>query len=639
MSNGRQNVKTKHPVDQVPPITQLSVLSIQHVLAFYAGAVIVPLVISQALKLDATTTIHLINADLFTCGIATIIQSVGFWKVGVRLPLIQGVTFTAVSPIIAIGLGADNLQNGLPQIYGSIIISGLFTFLAAPYFSKLIRFFPPVVTGTVLTIMGVTLISVSAGDIAGFDPTSPPNPKNLAYALGTLALIVLVQRIFKGFMATISVLIGLVTGTICAAFLGDVTLDNVSASPWVGITTPFYFGWPQFSLMGAISMIIVMAITMVETTGDVFAAGEVVDKRITSQDIKAALRADGISTLLGGVLNSFPYTCFAQNVGLVRLTRVSSRWVVAAAGGIMIVLGLLPKAGAIVAAIPHAVLGGASIAMFANVAIVGIQTLSRVNMRDDKNAVIVSTSLGLAMLVTLRPGISEILPSWATILFASGITLGSLSAIFLNLIFNHLPSRFSSQITRDEKGRTYSMEELNALPPTEFQKVLSPLFNTLAWPLEQAGRAVPFKDVEDLSQNIQAQIAAADDSHKIELIRDYPDMEQLLFVPSTDASAITQDRGSLALDTLSSQQREKLHALCEAYKKRFGFPFVARLAPAMSFEDILEFGAKRMDHEPSIELNVAIAQVCEITLDRFGSLLADANPVGSSWARKFEALD
>ncbi|OKL47700.1 uracil-xanthine permease [Boudabousia liubingyangii] len=628
----------KHPVDVVPPAGQLAVLSIQHVLAFYAGAVIVPLVISQALKLDEATTIHLINADLFTCGIATIIQSVGIWKIGVRLPLIQGVTFTAVSPIIAIGLSAPE-GHGLPQIYGSIIISGIFTFLAAPYFAKLIRFFPPVVTGTVLTIMGVTLISVSAGDIAGQDPTATPLGKNLAYALGTLALIVLVQRVFKGFMATISVLIGLVVGTGVALVLGDASFSNVANSPYLGVTTPFYFGWPEFSLMGAISMIIVMAITMVETTGDVFAAGEVVDKRITANDITAALRADGVSTLLGGVLNSFPYTCFAQNVGLVRLTRVSSRWVVAAAGGIMIVLGLIPKAGAVVAAIPHSVLGGASIAMFANVAIVGIQTLSRVNMRDDKNAVIVSTSLGLAMLVTLRPGIANTLPSWATILFASGITLGSLSAIFLNLIFNHLPPTFRSKVTRTSKdGRGYTLEELNQSSVPEFVGALSDLFNTVTWPLERVAASGPFESTESLATALQATISSASASEKVELIKDYPDMEQLLF-GSPEEGVLTKDRGSLALGDLTSAEQEILHSLCQGYQEKFGYPFVARLTPSMSFKDILAQGAVRMDHEPSIEANRAIMEICEITLDRYGELLADANPVGSSWARKFEALD
>ena len=175
----------------------------------------------------------------------------------------------------------------------------------------------------------------------------------------------------------------------------------------MGVTTPFYFGWPKFSVAAIISMIVVMLITAVETTGDVFATGEIVDKPIGREDIARALRADGLATTLGGVFNSFPYTCFAENVGLVRLTGVKSRWVVATAGGFMILLGLIPKAGAIVAGIPHPVLGGAALAMFATVAVVGIQTLARVDFNDHRNVVIVGTSLGLAMLVTAQPEIAE----------------------------------------------------------------------------------------------------------------------------------------------------------------------------------------------------------------------------------------
>ena len=403
-------------------------------LAFYAGAVIVPILLAGAIGLTQQQLIHLINADLFTCGIASIIQSVGFWKVGVRLPLLQGVTFTAVSPMIAIGLAAGGGTDGLLVIYGAVIVAGLFTFLAAPYFSRLIRFFPPVVTGTVILIIGIALLPVAASDaVGGGGAADPKNGANLAYAMGTLLLIVLIQRIFRGFMATVAVLVGLVVGTLVAWALGDASFGAVSGSPWVGVTTPFSFGWPRFSIAAIISMVVVMLITAVETTGDVFATGEIVDKRITSGDIGRALRADGLATVIGGIFNSFPYTCFAENVGLVRLTRVKSRYVVATAGLFMIVLGLLPKAGAIVAGIPHPVLGGAALAMFATVAVVGVQTLSRVDFNDHRNVVIVGTSVGLAMLVTVQPDVAKAVPSWAEIIFGSGITLGSITAILLNV--------------------------------------------------------------------------------------------------------------------------------------------------------------------------------------------------------------
>ena len=221
MANSQPKMSTIHidPVNAVPSFPKLTILGFQHVLAFYAGAVVVPLVIATGLGLDSATTVHLINADLFTCGIASIIQSAGLGpKIGVRLPLLQGVTFTAVSPLIAVGLAAGGGTQGLATMYGSIIVAGIATFLAAPFFAKLLRFFPPVVTGALLTVMGTTLLSVAANDIVawgsaaakvGADPI-PGTLRGLAYALGTLAVIVIIQRIFSGFMATIAVLLGLV---------------------------------------------------------------------------------------------------------------------------------------------------------------------------------------------------------------------------------------------------------------------------------------------------------------------------------------------------------------------------------------------------------------------------------------------
>src|SRR5580692_9735755 len=298
-----------HPVDQVLPPPRLAVYGLQHVLAFYAGAVIVPLLLAAAIGLSNEQLVQLISADLFTCGIASIIQSVGFWNVGVRLPLIQGVTFTAVAPMIAIGKAASTPLEGLLQIYGAVIVAGIVTFLIAPYYSRLLHLFPPVVTGTVITIIGVTLIPVATMSAGGGNPGAPDfeSLRNIAFAGGTLLLILLIYRFFRGFMSSIAVLIGLVVGTAVAAVFGMVDFTGVHRAAWVGVTTPFRFGAPTFSVAAIASMIIVMLITAVETTGDVFATGEIVEKRINQEDIARVLRADGLATLLGGILNSFPY--------------------------------------------------------------------------------------------------------------------------------------------------------------------------------------------------------------------------------------------------------------------------------------------------------------------------------------------
>ncbi|WKS66180.1 purine/pyrimidine permease [Corynebacterium accolens] len=630
----------KHPVDIVPPAPKLAALGLQHVLAFYAGAVIVPLLIASSLNLDAETTIHLINADLLTCGIATIIQSVGIGKhIGVRLPIVQGVTTTAVSPIIAIGLGATDGEGGvasLPTIYGAIIVAGLFTFFAAPVFGKVLRFFPPVVTGSVLLVMGTSLLAVSANDFVNY-AEGVPATRDLLYGFGTLAVIIMVQRFSSGFVGTLAVLIGLVLGTGVALALGDASFSEVSSSPALGITTPFYFGMPQFDLVAIFSLIIVMIITMVETTGDVFATGEIVKKRIRRDDVVRAIRADGVSTLVGGMMNSFPYTCFAQNVGLVRLTNVKSRWVAVAAAGFMIVLGLLPKAGAVVAAIPSPVLGGASLALFANVAWVGLQTIAKSDLSDGRNSVIVTSALGLAMLVTFKPEVATAFPEWAQTFVSSGMSIGAITAILLNLLFFHTGSA-SAQVSRAD-GKGVSLNELNEASREEFTAALRPLFNNETWPLDLAWQSRPFSDVNELRAAIQVAVLTADAERRDALIHDYPAMDELLLASADEAANISADRGSLGLSELDDVQTERITELSAAYRERFGMPFVAYLDTNDTVERVIDAGVRRLANSDAQEYRIALSEIVEIANDRFDILLADANPVRSSWDRKFTEVD
>ncbi|WP_048776818.1 solute carrier family 23 protein [Sanguibacter keddieii] len=637
-----------HPVDQVPPFGKLTILGIQHVLAFYAGAVVVPLVIVNQLGLDNETLIHLINADLLTCGIATIIQSAGIGRfIGVKLPLIQGVTFTAVSPLIAIGAaatppGADP-KTGLATMYGSIIAVGLLVFLVAPIFAKFLRFFPPVVTGTLLTVMGTTLLSVSADDILRWTDNAPADTKaaltveSLAYAIGTIVIIVLIQHLFKGFMGTLSVLLGLVIMTGVAFAMGKTDLTGVGKASWVAVTHPFFFGLPQFSITAIIAMIIVMAVTAVETTGDVFATGEVVGKRIAPRDVANALRADGLSTLLGGVLNSFPYTCFAQNVGLVRLTRVKSRWVVTAAGVFMIILGLLPKAAAIVAAIPSPVIGGASLAMFANVAVVGIQTLSKVDLRDNRNAVIVSTSIGLALLVTFRKeDIVTAMPSWLQIIFGSGVTIGSLTAIILNIIFFHIGRQASPDVAVVD-GKKINLDDVNAMDRDQFVATFSSMFSSHTWPVERAWESRPFASVSELRSSFEDAVLAASPEEAEELIASYTDVVSLILDGAGDEQAST-DTSNLSVGEVTPEEAEELRALAAAYREKFGRPLIICVDNVVDRKHLLSSGWRRVEHSPAREARFALGEVIDIADLRFDQLVADANPMRAAWDAGFERL-
>ncbi|EEW49073.1 xanthine permease [Corynebacterium efficiens YS-314] len=626
----------------MPPAPKLAALGLQHVLAFYAGAVIVPLLIAQSLNLDAATTIHLINADLLTCGIATLIQSVGIGRhIGVRLPIVQGVTTTAVAPIIAIGLGVTDGEGGvasLPAIYGAVIVAGLFTFFAAPVFTRFLRFFPPVVTGTVLLVMGTSLLSVSANDFVNY-ADGVPAARDLAYGFGTLLIIILAQRFLRGFLGTLAVLLGLVVGTVTALLLGDANLDEVSNADAFGITTPFYFGLPEFNLVAIFSMIIVMIITMVETTGDVFATGEIVRKRTRRYDITRALRADGLSTFIGGIMNSFPYTCFAQNVGLVRITGVKSRWVAASAAVFMIILGVLPKAGAIVASIPSPVLGGASLALFANVAWVGLQTIAKSDLRDSRNAVIVTSALGLAMLVTFRPDIAQAFPEWARIFVSSGMSVGAITAIILNLLFFHVGRQTGANVAVSGSGEKLTLDQINAMDREQFVDTLSPLFNSRTWPLEIAWESRPFANVTALREAIQISVLTAPLEAREDLIHDYPDMAQLLLADQDEAAEISRDRGSIGLEELDDVDRDKLLTVTSNYRDRFGMPYVAYYDTTDTVDDVVAEGLRRLDNSDEQEHRQALSEIIEIANDRFDIVLEDANPARTAFDRKFTDTD
>jgi NCS2 family nucleobase:cation symporter-2 len=427
---------TTHPVDEVPPVRHLVAFGLQHVLAMYAGAVAVPLVVGSALKMSAADLAYLITADLLVCGIATLIQCVGFWRFGVRLPIVQGCTFAAVSPMVLIG----TTGGGLPAVYGSVIVAGLAIVLLAPVFGRLLRFFPPLVTGTVILVIGLTLLPVAGAWVAGGSGAKDFGaPKNVALAGFVLLVVLGVQRFAPVFLSRIAVLVGIVVGLAVAVPFGFTDFGGVSDADWLGISTPFHFGTPTFHASAIASMLVVALVTMTETTGDLLAVGELTDREVGPRTLADGLRADGLSTLLGGVFNTFPYTAYAQNVGLVGMTRVRSRWVVATSGVMLVLLGLLPKLGAVVAAVPAPVLGGAGLVMFGTVSSSGLRTLTQVDFKGNHNLTVVAVSVAVGMLPIGVPTIYARFPDWFQTIMNSGISAGCLTAIVLNLLFNHLP--------------------------------------------------------------------------------------------------------------------------------------------------------------------------------------------------------
>lgn len=427
-------------VDEVLPPPKLFVLGLQHVLVMYAGAVAVPLILGSALKLPKEQVALLINADLFACGVATLIQSIGVWKFGIRMPVMMGVTFASVGPMLAMGA---NPELGLLGIYGAVIVAGVIAILIAPAVSRLLPLFPPVVTGTIIAVIGISLMRVGINWAAGGPPTSPQygDPFNLGVALLVLVAILLVTKYVKGFFGNIAVLLGIVLGFLVAAAFGKVSFAGLREAQWVDLIYPFQFGMPKFDLWAIASMTLVMLVVMIESTGMFLALGELTGKPLTQEDIARGLRADGVGTLIGGVFNTFPYTSFSQNVGLVGVTGVRSRWVTAVGGAILIAFGLFPKMGHVVASVPQFVLGGAGIVMFGMVAATGIKILAGVDYARQKAApYIIAISIGFGMIPLVADKFFDHLPKALSPLLHSGILLASIAAVALNFYFNGLGS-------------------------------------------------------------------------------------------------------------------------------------------------------------------------------------------------------
>ena len=469
-----------HPVDEVLPAGRLTALGLQHVLVMYAGAVAVPLIIGRALKLSPEQIVMLIQADLFCCGLVTLIQAFGATRhIGIKLPVMMGVTFAAVGPMVAMANSMPGIE-GAGRIFGAIIGSGVIAMLLAPVISRLLRFFPPVVTGTIIAVIGISLMRVGINWIFGVpagptapsivDPThaqwlnevkamsasgtvpqlpaglslspSVPNPKyaqlsHISIAALGLVAILLIAKFGRGFIANISVLLGIVVAAIASTALGLMTFEKVGKAKWFDFVLPFEIATPIFDPVLIATMTLVMIVVMIESTGMFLALSDITGKRIGRQELTAGLRVDGLGTVIGGVFNTFPYTSFSQNVGLVGVTGVKSRYVCVAAGVIMVLLGMLPKMAALVESLPTFVLGGAGIVMFGMVAATGVRILANVDYKSNRNNLfIVAVSIGMGMIPLVAPKYLQWMPHGIHPLIESGILLASISAVLLNMFFN-----------------------------------------------------------------------------------------------------------------------------------------------------------------------------------------------------------
>lgn len=428
-----------HPVDEKLPALKMATTGLQHVAAMYAGVVAPPLIVGAAVGLSAKELTFLTGACLFTAGLATFLQTLGVWKIGARLPFVNGVTFAGVAPMLAVVDSTKDKDDALPIIFGAVIVAGLLGFVAAPFFSKMIRFFPPVVTGTVITLIGISLMPVAFGWMQGPNPAAGDygSTKYLSLAGITLVIVLLLRRFTRGFVKQIAVLLGLVIGTLVAIPFNVTDFGPVADADVVGFPTPFHFGAPQFAAAAIVSLCVVMVVSMTESTADMLALGEIVDRPADEKTIAAGLRADTLGSAVSPLFNGFMCSAFAQNIGLVAMTKIRSRYVVATGGGFLVLMGLCPMAASLIAVVPRPVLGGAGVVLFGSVAASGIQTLVKAGLDKDNNVLIVAVSLAVGLIPISAPEFYHAFPETAKIILDSGISTGCVAAVVLNLLFNH----------------------------------------------------------------------------------------------------------------------------------------------------------------------------------------------------------
>jgi xanthine permease len=424
-----------HPVDEMLPLPKLAALGLQHVLVMYANAVAVPLIVGGALHMPRDQIALLINADLFACGIATLIQTIGVGPVGIRLPIIMGVTAVSISPMLAI---AAMPGVGLTGIYGAVLVAGLFGLCAAPFIKYVLRFFPSVVTGTIITMIGVVLMRVGVNWAGGGAAAADFGAAGyIAVAGFVLAVVISVIKFTSGFVQNMAVLIGISAGYAVTVALGWTDFSGIQSEPLLRVVLPLQFGLPRFYLVPCLTMCLVMTIVFIEATGMFLALGAMTGRPVGPDDVKRGLRADAIGTIIGAIFNTFPYVSYSQNIGLVGVTGVYSRWVCVAGGVIMLLLGLAPKLAFIVASVPQCVLGGAGFIMFGMVAATGIKILSTVDFARERHSVLViAISIGFGLIPIVSPNFFHIFPPQLKPIFGDGIILTAISAVLLNAFFN-----------------------------------------------------------------------------------------------------------------------------------------------------------------------------------------------------------
>jgi len=430
-----------HPVDRLLPARQLVPFGLQHVLVMAASPITSAFLVSKALNLTPALTIQLISATFLVCGIGSLLQSFGPWKLGARLPFIM---VPGGAPIVLFLTIAQ--QRDLQTATGAVILTALFYFLVLPVFARCLKFFPRIVIGTMLLLVAVNLVKVYGSIIVG-RPGTPDyaDPANIGLALATIGFTVVLARVLTGMAGQLSVLLGLLAGAALAAALGLMSFGGVAAGPIFSVPTPFPFGFPTFDIVAAVPLLLFSVISMAEATGQTIAVAEVVGREIDPRvAVPRTIRGDALMSLIGGMLGTSLIITSGENIGIVRATGIKSRYVTATAGVILILVALFAPLGRLANAIPPAVVGGTAMIVFAIIGTMGVDMLRRVDLREHGNMFILAAGLTMGLLPIVVPGLYGRFPPNAQILLGNGLAMGVITTIVMNILFHHIGARHAA---------------------------------------------------------------------------------------------------------------------------------------------------------------------------------------------------
>lgn len=415
-------------IDSKPPFGVTLVLALQHILAAFAGIIAVPLVVGSALGFDVKVTSTMVAATIFASGITTIIQSKGLGPVGSRVPGMMGTDFTFANPSISVGS-----KFGVAGIVAATITGSFVEIILSRFIKPLMKFFPPLITGTVVSLIGITLLPVSidwaAGGVGSVDYGSL---QNLSVAFVIMVFTILLNHYGKGIWSTAAVFIGMVFGYLLCIPLNMVDMTAVKEASWISIPNILQYGF-KFDLASTLSFVPAFVVSTIGTTGIMIAIGESSNTELSSDRVASGVLCDGIGSMISGLFGAGPNTAFSQNVGLITLTKVASRHVMVVAGIILTMLGVFPKLSALISVMPSPVLGGVGVIMFGLVAAQGIKTLSSIKL-GDRELLIISVAFALGIGVTVKPEILNGLPEALKMILSSGISTGTLAALILNIV-------------------------------------------------------------------------------------------------------------------------------------------------------------------------------------------------------------